>query len=230
MNYQSQNAVAVLANQATKTVLIADNHHVVAQGIAGLLGKSFQTVRMARSGEELLAALRCSPPDVVIAEVSMPDITGIDAMKIAQQEGFRVPFVFLTMHDDPALAVAAIRAGARGYLLKSSAGDELLEALSCVASGGSYVAPSLVLGVITANAPPRPLLTERQLRILEGVALGLRSKVIAYELGISVRTVESHKYAMMQELGVHTAIELVQKARQEGLLETQNHMWVRRER
>lgn len=229
MKNQSQHADAQLANQATKTVLIGDSHQLVAQGLAGLLGKSFQTVRLARSGEELLASVRCSPPDVVIAEVFLPGITGIDAMKIAQQEGLRVPFVFLTMHDDAALAVAAIRAGARGYLLKSSAGDELLEALSCVDSGGTYVAPNLVLAVITASAPPRPLLTEKQLRILEGVALGLRSKEIAYELGISVRTVESHKYLMMQELGVHTSIELVQKARQEGLLETQNPMWVRRQ-
>jgi DNA-binding NarL/FixJ family response regulator len=139
-------------------------------------------------------------------------------MRVMREEGYDVPVVFLTMHDESNMAAQALRAGARGYVLKSAAGEELVRALDGVMDGRTYVTPTLAADAIVSTGRPRYLLTEKQLRILEYVARGLRSKQIAYELGVSVRTIESHKYAIMQELGVHGTLELVRKAELEGLI------------
>lgn len=208
--------------QATATrfrkVVLADDHMLVAQGIERLLLDGFESVTLVASGEELLQSVRQDPPDVVVADISMPGIGGIEALRLMREEGLFVPVVFLTMHAESALAAEAIRAGARGYVLKSSAGDELMRVLSSVLAGQTYVTPSLAANAIVGSGRRPYLLTDKQRRILEFVALGLRSKQIAYELGVSVRTVESHKYTMMQELGVHGTLELVRKALQEGLI------------
>ncbi len=208
--------------QATATrfgkVVLADDHMLVAQGIERLLLDGFESVTLVASGEELLQSVRQDPPDVIVADISMPGIGGIEALRLMREEGLFVPVVFLTMHAESALAAEAIRAGARGYVLKSSAGDELMRVLSSVLAGQTYVTPSLAANAIVGSGRRPYLLTDKQRRILEFVALGLRSKQIAYELGVSVRTVESHKYTMMQELGVHGTLELVRKALQEGLI------------
>lgn len=203
---------------AFRKVIVADDHMLVAQGIERLLMDCFESIVLVSSGEELLESVRRDPPDVVVADISMPGISGIDAMRLMQQEGYLMPFVFLTMHDESRMAAEAIRAGARGYILKSSAGDELVRALNGVMDGQTYVTPTLAANAIVSSGYRQYALTDKQLRILEYVALGLRSKQIAYELGVSVRTIESHKYAIMQELGVHGTLELVRKAEQEGLI------------
>lgn len=201
-----------------RKVVLADDHMLVAQGIERLLLDGFESVTLVASGEELLHSVRDDPPDVIVADISMPGIGGIEALRLMREEGLFVPVVFLTMHAESALAAEAIRAGARGYVLKSSAGDELMRVLRCVLAGQTYVTPSLAANAIVGSGRRQYLLTDKQRRILEFVALGLRSKQIAYELGVSVRTVESHKYTMMQELGVHGTLELVRKAMQEGLI------------
>lgn len=201
-----------------RKVVLADDHMLVAQGIERLLLDGFESVTLVASGEELLQSVRDDPPDVIVADISMPGIGGIEALRLMREEGLFVPVVFLTMHAESALAAEAIRAGARGYVLKSSAGDELMRVLRCVLAGQTYVTPSLAANAIVGSGRRQYLLTDKQRRILEFVALGLRSKQIAYELGVSVRTVESHKYTMMQELGVHGTLELVRKAMQEGLI------------
>jgi DNA-binding NarL/FixJ family response regulator len=140
-------------------------------------------------------------------------------MRAVRALGFEVPFVFLTMHADPELAAEAIQAGASGYVLKSSAGDELVRAIFEVLAGRTYVTPTLAARTIRAGVERAGTgLTLKQREILARVAQGLRSKQIAYELGLSVRTVESHKYTIMQELGVHSTVELVRKAAQVGLI------------
>ncbi|MCD9085325.1 response regulator transcription factor [Stenotrophomonas sp. SY1] len=213
-------SVSCMQSTATpfRRVLVADDHMLVAQGIERLLTDCFESIELVASGEELVEALRRDPADVVVADISMPGISGIDAMRVMRNEGCPTPFVFLTMHNESNMAVEALRAGARGYVLKSAAGEELVRALNGVMDGQTYVSPTLAANAIASSGRSRYTLTEKQLCILEYVARGLRSKQIAYELGVSVRTVESHKYAIMQALGVHGTLELVRRAEQEGLI------------
>jgi DNA-binding NarL/FixJ family response regulator len=206
------------AESRYRRVVLADDHRVVAQGIEHLLEDQFDSIELVSSGDALVEAVRRDPPDVVVADISMPGLSGIQALRRLREEGYVMPVVFLTMHDESSMAAEAIRAGARGYVLKSAAGDELVRALNGVMDGNTYVTPSLAADAITSAGRHQYMLTDKQLRILEYVARGLRSKQIAFELGVSVRTIESHKYAIMQELGVHGTLELVRKAEHEGLI------------
>lgn len=200
-------------------LLVADDHLVVAQGIERLLLECFEHVDVVVSGEAVVDCVLAGNTDLVITDISMLGISGIEAMRRVHRLGYRTPFIFLTMHGDCRMAAEAIRNGASGYLLKSSAGEELVRAIRDVGAGRTYVTPTLAGPTIFASGQQVDHnLTEKQQRILLYVAQGLRSKQIAYELGISVRTVESHKYAIMQVLGVHGTVELVRKAEQLGLV------------
>lgn len=199
-------------------IVLADDHRLVAEGLQRLLQEEFELLFCAGSGTELIDAVRRLRPDLVVSDLSMPDRNGLSVMRELRQEGNTVPFVFLTMHAEPALAEQALRAGAGGYVLKTSAGEELVRAIRAVISGRSFITPTLGGHVIAGSGlSRRPLLTEKQLRVLALASLGLRSKQIAAKLGVSVRTVESHKHAMMQTLGVHNTIELIRKAEEYGL-------------
>lgn len=207
-----------LTRDASLRLLVADDHLVVAQGIERLLRECFEHVDLVISGEAVVDRVLLGQVDLVITDISMTGISGIEAMRRLRRCGLATPFVFLTMHSDCRMAAEAIRGGASGYLLKSAAGDELVRAIHEVLAGRSYVTPTLAGPTISASDVQGHSLTEKQQRILGYVAQGLRSKQIAYELGISVRTVESHKYAIMQALGVHGTVELVRKAEQLGLV------------
>ena len=200
-------------------LLLADDHVLVAQGIERLLLECFPQVDTVRSGADVVEAVQRGGIDLVISDISMEGMSGIDALREVRRAGYDTPFVFLTMHASPEVAAEAIRAGASGYVLKTSAGEELVRAISTVMSGRTYVTPTLAARTIRAGVERAGTgLTLKQREILARVAQGLRSKQIAYELGLSVRTVESHKYTIMQELGVHSTVELVRKAAQAGLI------------
>ena len=211
-------------------VLLADDHVLVAQGVEMLLLECFCNIRLVTDGESLVDAVLRDPPDVIVSDISMGGMSGLDAMRVLRGQEVDVPFVFLTMHADPELAAEAIESGASAYVLKSSAGDELVRAIFEVLAGRTYVTPTLAARTIRASAhraqgaqaaargAPEATLTQKQREILARVAQGLRSKQIAFELGLSVRTVESHKYAIMQEFGVHSTVELVRKAAHAGLI------------
>lgn len=200
-------------------VLVADDHAMVGEGVVRLLRDRFSEVRLVLSGEALLRAVRAGGVDIVVTDISMDDMTGIDAMRQLRAEGDSTPFVFLTMHHSCAIVAEALRTGAGGYVLKTAAGDELLHAMDEVLAGRVYLASGLAATALTsAGRVERFTLTDKQRRILDWVAQGLRSKQIAYELGVSVRTVESHKYAIMQQMGVHGTLELVRRAHQLGLI------------
>lgn len=202
----------------TIKILVADDHTLVAEGIERLLLECFQHVDVVTSGELLVSSILLLQPDVVVTDISMPDLNGIEAMRILRKDGCTTPFIFLTMHAESAMAAQAVNAGASAYVLKSSAGEELVFAIREVLQNRTYVTPSLAVNAIISSGHARYSLTEKQIDILQHVALGMRPKEIAFQLGISVRTVESHKYAIMQELGVHGTVELVRKAQQEGLI------------
>ncbi|WP_323748596.1 response regulator transcription factor [Dyella silvae] len=199
-------------------LIIADDHRMVAEGVQHILDDDFDLLDIVADGEALIDAVRRLKPDMVVADINMPRCNGMDALKRLRQEGIQTPFVFLTMHMEPALAVAALRAGASGYILKSSAGEDLRNAAQQVMTGGTYVTPVLGARYISGQLTDMRNLTSKQLQVLRLVGEGLRSKQIALQLGLSVRTVEAHKYTMMQVLGVHSTLELVRRAEDLGLL------------
>lgn len=199
-------------------VVLADDHRLVAEGLQRLLEDECELVACVSSGTALLDAVHQYAPDLVVTDLSMPDRNGLSVMRELRAAGVQVPFVFLTMHAEPTLAEQALRAGASAYVLKSSAGEELLRAIHVVRSGRTYITPTLGARVIAApGRGQKQELTDKQMQVLQLVSAGLRSKQIAVELGVSVRTVESHKYAIMQALDVHSTLELVRKADEYGL-------------
>ncbi|PMQ02925.1 Oxygen regulatory protein NreC [Dyella sp. AD56] len=199
-------------------LIIADDHRMVAEGVQHILDEDFDLLDIVADGEALVDAVQRLEPDLVVADINMPRCNGMDALKRLRQAGMETRFVFLTMHMEPALAVAALRAGARGYILKNSAGEDLRNAAQQVMSGGTYVTPALGARYISGQMADMRNLTAKQLQVLRLVGSGLRSKQIALQLGLSVRTVEAHKYTMMQVLGVHSTLELVRRAEDLGLL------------
>jgi DNA-binding NarL/FixJ family response regulator len=203
------------------TLLIADDHAVVAQALAQMLARAYDVVAIVNDGVEVVEAARRLRPDVIVSDLSMPGLSGLDALRRLKAEGVRTRVIFLTMYDDPALAAEAMRAGASGYLLKQAAGEELLAAIRDVLAGRVYVSPQLAGDVIASIASPKPAsddkLTLRQREVLRLVAQGKSMKEVAAVLRLSPRTVETHKYEMMHSLGVHTTAELIRFAYQHGM-------------
>ncbi len=202
--------------------ILADDHTVVADALAAYLREACDLVAQVRNGRELVAAAEKHRPDLVIADVSMPELSGLEAMRKLRAGGSPAKFIFLTMHEDPQLAGEALRAGASAFVVKTSAGEDLLKAVSEVMRGGVYLTPGIAREALDAVAAPgsSPLdkLTLRQREVLRLVAAGRSMKEIAAALGLSPRTVETHKYEMMRALGVETTAELIQFAIKSGLV------------
>jgi DNA-binding NarL/FixJ family response regulator len=165
-------------------------------------------------------------PDVIVADISMPQLNGIDALIQLRQGGNQVPVVFLTMHQDASFARRAFEAGASGFVLKHSAPAELIHAIHAALEGRTFLSPQLASEVTESMkqgaekaADPLATLTLRQREVLQLLAEGCLAKEIAYKLSISARTVEFHKYQMMEVLGLHTNAELIHFAIKHGLVE-----------
>jgi DNA-binding NarL/FixJ family response regulator len=199
-------------------IVFADDHRMVAEGIERLLDDSFELVAMTQDGHSLLELVERESPDLILSDINMPAGNGIEVLKTLRARGNQTPFVFLTMHAEPVLAASAMRSGANGYVLKLSAGEELLTALRLVLAGGTYITPSLAARHLRGRMSEVQELTPKQREILRLVGSGLRSKQIAAQLGLSVRTVEAHKYTMMQILDVHSTLELIRRSEDLGLL------------
>lgn len=204
--------------EALPRIVFADDHRMVAEGIERLLDDSFELAALAQDGRSLLDMIERESPDLILSDINMPGGNGLEVLKTLRSQGNETPFVFLTMHAEPALAAAAMRAGANGYVLKLSAGEELLSALRLVLAGGTYVTPSLGARYLRGRMTDLHELTPKQREVLRLVGSGLRSKQIAAQLGLSVRTVEAHKYTIMQILDVHSTLELVRRSEDLGLL------------
>jgi DNA-binding NarL/FixJ family response regulator len=202
----------------TTKVLLADDHEVVAQGLESLLKKSFDLVGVVHDGRALLDAAEKLRPDVIVTDISMPGLNGLDAIRQIRERRPVAKIVVLTMHRDTQLAVEAFRAGASGYVLKVSPAEELVRAIAEIAQGRGYVTTLLAKDLITilleargptAGAQP---LTSRQREVLQLIAEGCTIKEVASILNISARTAESHKYQIMKVLGVETTAALIQHA------------------
>ena len=201
-------------------LLIADDHVMFAQGLESLLRDEFDLVGTAGNGEELVEATLRLSPDVILVDISMPLLNGFDAVRRIRESGSETRIIFLTMHDDATFLSEAFRCGASGYVLKQAAGEELVSAIKEVARGKQYVSP-LVHERPPDALPLRPqktAITPRQREVLALISRGLTMKEIASQLNISTRTAESHKYEMMQTLGVDTTAELIKYSLRIGLI------------
>jgi DNA-binding NarL/FixJ family response regulator len=199
------------------TVLLADDHAIVTEGLAGLLRKhDLDVVGEVRSGDLLVDAAKRFRPDVIVTDISMPGLDGLAVLARLKAEDIESKVIVLTMHNDAALATVALRDGASGFILKESAGDELLTAIREVLKGRVYLTPVLTRDVMQrmtdVSGVAEPQLTTRQRDVLRLIVKGQRMKEIAANLGLSVRTVETHKYEMMETLGLHSTAELVRYA------------------
>ncbi|MEK7237110.1 MAG: response regulator transcription factor [Nitrospirota bacterium] len=206
-------------------VLLADDHTLVLDGFRKLLEEQCEIVGVAEDGRTLLRKAQELQPDIVTLDISMPQLNGIDAARKLKKMLPLTKLIFVTMHADPAYVNEAFKAGASGYLLKRSAGSELLQAIQSAMEGQCYITPlvakGLVKSVITGGRPAvlkdEPL-TSRQREVLQLVAEGMTVKEIASTLNISPKTVEFHKSQIMTHLDLHTTAELTRYALVHGLI------------
>jgi DNA-binding NarL/FixJ family response regulator len=205
-------------------VLLADDHRMVADGLSRLLSREFELAGVVTSGEKLLKAARELRPDVIVSDISMPGMTGLDALARLRAEDPAAKVVLLTMHDNIAYAREALQAGAMGYVLKQSAAEELIMAVRAAIAGHTFVSPEMASKVFRSvgqgaePADPLENLSLRQREVLRLLADGCSAKTIAARLDISPRTVESHKYKIMQTLNIASNAELIRFAVRNGLV------------
>jgi len=204
-------------------ILLGDDHSVVVKGVIGLLEREYEVVGTADNGKALVDAAVRLQPDVVVLDISMPILNGIDAGREIKKVLPSAKLVFLSMHSSAVYLRKALEAGASGYVLKSGAAEELLDAIEAARDGKIYVTPQFDSEVVDrvrlGNSPRSPIeLTDRQKQILQLVAEGRQSKEIAEILHVSVKTVEFHRGRLMTKLGAHSIAELTRFAIQEGLI------------
>lgn len=206
-------------------VLLADDHRMVAEGLKSLLSPEFELVGVVEDGLALIDAAKKLRPDVIVADITMPRLNGLDALAQVKREVPRTRVIFLTMHQDVAYARRALDAGASGFVLKHSAPAELVAAIRAALEGKIYLAPALASDVLQeiqrdpkAAKDPVTSLTARQREILQLFAEGRSAKEISSLLNISARTVEFHKYQMMENLGLHNSTELTHFAIKHGIV------------
>jgi DNA-binding NarL/FixJ family response regulator len=202
-----------------KTVLLADDHTMLMDGLVPLVRQEFDVVGVVSDGRALVEQARQYRPDVIVSDITMPLLNGMDAARIILKERTAIRFLFMTMHSDLPLAAEAFRIGALGYIVKLCGADEFIKAIHCVAKGATYITPllagDLVSTLLNAKRPEvaREMpLTVRQREVLQLLAEGKTMKEVATQLQISTRTAESHKYETMRQLGVQTTADLIRYA------------------
>jgi DNA-binding NarL/FixJ family response regulator len=205
-------------------ILLADDHQVVRQGFRALLeGQGFEVVAEAADGREAVRLAETHHPDVAVLDLSMPHLNGLDAAADILRRVTGVRLVLLTMHKDEHQIVAALRAGIRGYVLKSQAAKELTQAIQEVANGGMYLSPGVSRVVVDAylagRSTPADPLAPREREVLQLVAEGKTSKEIASALGLSVKSAESYRARIMDKLDIHDTAGLVRYAIRQRLIE-----------
>jgi DNA-binding NarL/FixJ family response regulator len=206
-------------------VLIGDDHALLRAAVASLLGDQYDVIGEADNGQALVRAALQLKPDLVVLDVSMPVMNGIDAAAQIVKNLPATQVVFLSMHASPLYMRSAMAIGARAYVLKSAAPEELLQALAAVRRGQTYVSPDFGTDAVrearmtTTGSARAPIgLTTRQRQILQMVAEGRQNKEIAATLGVSVKTVEFHRARLMTKLNARSVAELTRYAIREGLI------------
>jgi DNA-binding NarL/FixJ family response regulator len=207
-------------------ILLADDHRLVAEGLKGLLSVDFELVGVVEDGRALVASMKTLRPDAIVSDITMPLLNGIEALEEMKKVDPDVRVIFLTMHRDVAYARRALDAGARGFVLKHSAPEELVMAVRAALEGSTFITPLLAGDLLQSmrqgpqqNPDRSASLTLRQREIIRFLAEGLSAKQIAQKLGISQRTVEFHKYRMMESIGARTSSDLIHFAIKHGIVE-----------
>jgi DNA-binding NarL/FixJ family response regulator len=206
-------------------ILLADDHSFILEGIRSLLEAHYDLVGQVSDGRSLVEVAGRLRPDLIILDVTMPLLNGIDAARQIKKAWPQARLLFLSMHASTVYLREAFDAGGSGYVLKTSAVEELRTAIQRVLKGQTYVAPSLERGILEGAQPPvlqsgraSFQLTERQREVLQLIAEGRGNKEIATILNVSVKTVEFHRGRIMNKLGMHTVAELIRWAIQSGLV------------
>jgi DNA-binding NarL/FixJ family response regulator len=208
-------------------VLLADDHQVIREGLRMLLDShnGVEVVGEAENGRKVIAMLQKIVPDVIVMDVSMPELNGIDATTRIRKEYPSVKILALSMHTDRRFIEGMLKAGASGYLVKDCAATELLSAIEMVATGDIYLSPKIAGKVLkgylnrtpSRRTPGAYKLTSREREILQLIAEGKNTKQIAFELFLSPKTVETHRRNVMEKLNIHNVAKLTKFAIKEGL-------------
>ena len=201
------------------TLLLADDHDVLMDSLVHILRRDFDVVGVARDGRTMIEMAKETRPDVIVTDISMPNLNGIDAARILRQDIPSIKILFLTMHSDFLLVGDAFRAGASGFVLKACDMSELVKAIHSIAKGSTYITPLLaedLISILMTTDPRKPSretpLTSRQREVLQLLSEGKTMKEAADLLGISARTAESHKYEIMRQLGIKSTAALISYA------------------
>jgi len=205
-------------------ILLADDHQIVRQGFRAILERNaFHVACEAADGREAVRFAQAHRPDVAILDLSMPQLNGLDAAREILQSNARTAIILLTMHAEEHQIIAALRAGIRGYVIKTQASEELIKEIREVTAGGIYLSPGACSVVVTAYLSGRNLaadpLTSREREVLQLVAEGHTTKEIAGALELSVKTAESYRSRIMEKLGIHETAGLVRYAIRRGLID-----------
>jgi DNA-binding NarL/FixJ family response regulator len=210
------------------SVLVADDHSIVREGIRRLIEgePNIKLCGEAEDGRELLELVERHRPDVVILDITMPRLSGLETLERVRSKHPEVKTILLSVHADPPMIQSAVALGADGYLLKNARASEILSAIHAVTRGGSYFSPPVAREIVAQVREPRAekdqpfsLLSVREREVLHWIAEGLSAKEIAADLSISTKTVEAHRTSLMRKLGVRKATELVRYAVRHGLIE-----------
>ena len=198
-------------------VLLADDHALLVGAFEKLLSGEFDVIGSENDGRALVAAAAKLQPDVIVLDISMPLMNGLEAGRQIKQQNRNIKLIYVTMNEDPDIAAEAFRAGASGYILKRSAVSELSTAIREVMLGRSYITPLVATGLVgslmhTDDAKLTDVLTSRQREVLQLLAEGHSMKQVAGVLNLTPRTVAFHKYRMMEQLKVKSTAELIQYA------------------
>ncbi len=205
-------------------VFLADDHTLLLEAFTNLLEPKCEIVGTASDGREMLKMVAKLEPDVVVLDISMPNLNGFDAGEKLKKRLPGIKLIFLTVNEDPDMVTEAFRIGANGYLLKNSAASELFQAIDVVMEGSNYVTPKIARGMISSfikNPGGEKIhgsLSLRQREVLQLLAEGHTMKEVASILNITPRTVAFHKYQIMEDLGIKTNSELIQYAIKHGFV------------
>ena len=213
----------------TIKVIIADDHAIVRSGLRSILeaDPSLILIAEATGGYETIKLVNETPPDILLLDISMPDLDGISVTRNLKSQQPDLKILILTIHEDKALLREAIKCGASGYILKKAAESELIAAIQTVLEGNTYVDQSLIRDLVidqpnqerSSNKTEIDSLTPREIEVLRLIVLGYTNRQIGKELTISVRTVEGHRANLTGKLGIKNRVELVRYARDVGLIE-----------
>jgi two-component system response regulator NreC len=209
-------------------ILLADDHTLMRQGLRHLLGQNpeFEVVAEASSGAEAIELVERLQPDVAIVDIGMSELNGIETTLRITRQSPRTAVLILSMYSDERYVIRAVKAGARGYVLKNSAGEELVAAIHDVQRGKAFFSPAVskILQDGSARLEDRQvedryeLLTERERHVYQLLAEGNSNKDIAFRLNLSLHTIETHRARIMEKLDVHSTAELVLSAVRRGLV------------